>query len=366
MDHRKLTKKTEEVVQEYLEGKDWNVLSLDKRLKKSSCDFFVYNDNFCFLCEVKTVISDKANIPDLTKYYFDEKRSRRQVDAKEFQKSNPGKLLVHPLNEHNFIGGDDAEFRKQYSDNKRRRNLRLQFENDFDKLVQEAFVNSNVRQLPYYLNIYSNDLYTPTKKERNNFVEWLEEQLRAIHEGKPFDMRWVVNDRIDKEWVIKKLGSEYLYKNYSLTYPIHEPINEYDLKSTLNLMIQGPIKDSCLKLQFEYFEMINLDKIRYTIKKGIGQLESTSRIGRKIDQRIDETIPRIIVLFFRTGVGSPDDWGLLEKCIAELLKEYCTKLSGISILNLICAHDKISPSFIMYPNTYLKEIQPIPTNVFGN
>jgi hypothetical protein len=366
MDHRKLTEKTEKTVQKYFEDKDWSVVPIDKLLKKSSSDFFIYNDSFCFLCEVKTVISDKANIPDLPKYYFDEKRSQRQAEAEEFQKSNPGKSLVYLPHWYDFTWGDDAEFRKKYSDNPRRRNLRYHFENNFVKLIQDAFANSNVGQLPYHLTIYSNDLYIPTKQERDNFFEWLEGQLRAIHEGKSFDWRWVVQDRIDKEWIIKKHGAEYLSKIYSATYTIHVPIDGYDLEATLNLMIQGPIKDSCLELHFDYFEMINLDKIRSTIAEGVGQLESVATVGKEIDQRINETIPRIIVLSFRTGIGSPDDWGLLIECIKELLKENCTKLSGITVLDWIWANNTISPSFIMFHNSHLQEIQPFPKNVFAN
>ena len=350
MDHKKLTERTEDIVRKYFEGKDWDVISIDRILKKRSGDFFIYNDSFCFLCEVKTVISDKANIPDLPKYYFDEKRSRGQADAKEFEKSNPSKSLVYLPHWHDFICGNDAEFRKKYSDNPRRRNLRYHFENNFVKLIKEAFLKSSVSQLPYHLTIYSNDLYTPTNQERHIFFEWIEGQLQALHEGKPLHWRWIPQERIDQEWILKKHGPEYLSKIYSATYPIHEPKpdDKYDLEATLNLMIHGPIKDSCLELHFDYFEMINLDKIRSTIAEGIGQLESLAMLGGEIDQRISETIPRIIVLAFRIGVGSPDDWMLLIECIKELLKENCTKLSGITVLDWIWEHNTISPSFIMF------------------
>lgn len=47
MEHRKLTEKTKKTVRGYFEDKDWNVVPIDKILKKSSGDFFVYKDSFC-------------------------------------------------------------------------------------------------------------------------------------------------------------------------------------------------------------------------------------------------------------------------------------------------------------------------------
>ena len=84
---------TEKVVREYFAGQGWNVEKLDTG-KKRAADFRVCNDGNCFLCEVKTVKSMRADFPSNPLESYLEQRKSRQEEIKRWREENPDKRLI--------------------------------------------------------------------------------------------------------------------------------------------------------------------------------------------------------------------------------------------------------------------------------
>lgn len=341
------SEQSEKTVREYFESRDgWVVKKLDLAEKGPAADFRICDMTICFLCEVKTIESVRADFPSTPFYSYVELRKERQAEIKNWTDENPGKQLIMRPDEWNFIYGDEIEFEKKY------RNRKRNTEDGFRKFAQslkDQLSKSSIKDLPYSLRLDSDDLYVPNLTEQNTFFKWLEDEIQAINKRNP-----------SRNWRIQKLQ----YDNvalYSTFYSIHTPANEHDLKRTYQIMIQGPYNTDSLEVNIFSYGGLNLDAITSNVKRGLEQLDESAL------REQDHMIPRIIVLAFASGIGF--DRQELSSHIVWLLKNH-SKLSAIAILEWIpdgtSSTTLFVPRFVVYHNAGLKEVKPLPVNIFSD
>jgi hypothetical protein len=178
-----LSEQNEQVVREYFESRGWSATKLDPRGRKSSgraSDWRICRDNVCFLCEVKTIFSVRANIPyGPVENHFMDLREARRAEVEMLRRADPDKRLIMHREEYEFLYGDEGDFRKKYRF-RRRRNTEAEFEKNFAEPVRSYFAQSSICHLPYVVSFHSNDLYTPKAEERDDFCKWLEDEIRLI------------------------------------------------------------------------------------------------------------------------------------------------------------------------------------------
>ncbi|MGD8457341.1 MAG: hypothetical protein PVF83_13250 [Anaerolineales bacterium] len=120
-----LAEETEGKIRKYFKKKQWNVEKLDLKNKKAA-DFRISNNNYSFLCEVKTIESDRA------------------------------------FNSNTYSNS----FRK------------------YKKDILNLKDNPNFKNLPFRIRIDCDDLYLPNRTEISDFIIWLQRELANIHQGR--------------------------------------------------------------------------------------------------------------------------------------------------------------------------------------
>jgi hypothetical protein len=89
-EHRPLAEQNEQIIEDYFEARPgWKAWRLS-----SGADFRVCRDDECFLCEIKTIKSTRANLPYAPEYYFIEQRKRRREEHEKWMKENPDRQLI--------------------------------------------------------------------------------------------------------------------------------------------------------------------------------------------------------------------------------------------------------------------------------
>jgi len=355
------SEETEQIVRDYFEAHSgWTVTKLDSG-KERAADFRIcLNDSSCFLCEVKTIKSVRANFPYTPEHYFLERREKRRQEIEDWKKQNLDGQLIMPQGEWQFIYGDESEFREKYR--RRARNTEVWFK-EFAETMRNRFFNSSISHLPYSLRLDSDDLYIPTPREQDTFFQWLEKEIIAIDMGKP---SW--HRRIQRQGAGR-------VSFYSAFYQIHKPRNEDDFSSEYQLSVTGPLQTGPLEIDIHYYGMLNLDSIDSNVYKGLQQL--TSSALREEDQQT----PHVIALAFESGIGF--EWNQLSNHIAWLLQKN-PALSAIAVLRWtpdgipppaeegFLAWSKFMtttptvPTFVVYHNSWLCDVKPLPVEAFGD
>ncbi len=349
----------EQDVRGYFENRGWSVTKLDLG-KERAADFRICDSNGCFLCEIKTIESVRANFPSKPYDSYSEERKRRQDEIKKWAEENPGKRLILSPEDRDFVYEDEDEFTKRYRN--RRRNTEKRFR-EFVQTMEGYFASSSIRDLPYNLRIDSNDLYVPTRDEQERFFEWLEGEIKAIDKG-----------NTSRHWQVTKLQDGRVAW-YSAFYKIHKREHENDIEAEYQLTIGGPRGYGSLGVNAYSYGGLNLDSITRNVEKGINQLKSS--VSRENNNRI----PRIIILAFQSGIGF--EWQQLSSHIAYLLRNH-PDLSAIALLDRtpddtpplqeegflawIKFHAKsaIVPAFYVYHNSWLQNVKPLPVHVFSD
>lgn len=308
------TDKTECQVREYFESRGWSVEKLDLGGVRAA-DFQICKDDICFLCEVKTVESVHANLPWAPSLdVYETERKERQSANERWIKENPGSRLVSNSTDYEFVYGDQDTFRQKYGG-------RARFtEKNFKKFATEItnhFARSpTVQHLPFTVRLDSNDLYTPYGDEKEQFIEWLENELIAIASRKPIDYRWRV----------EKLPNSPTF-HLDMFYPIHHSTRENDVNATYQMSITVPNYSDKLEVHISSYGQLNLDAITRNVESGLRQqLEATaSREGF-------QGKPQVIVLAFAGGLAF--EWGALWPHLSLLLQQN-ESLNAIAVLDRV-------------------------------
>lgn len=349
----------EEVIQEYFDARSgWTVKKLPSGKKGKAADFRICNDTICFLCEAKTIESDRANFPYNPLEYYLEQRERRKAEIENWLRENPNKRLVLRKDEAEFIHSDEIEFSKKY------RHIRRRTKSGFDQFAQNMrkhFAESHIKDLPYILRLDSNDLYQPTLDEQHAFFAWLEKEVSAIHRGEP-----------NRQWHIQPWSNR--IAEYSTSYQVHKRTHEHDPEAVYGMVVVGPAEAGNLEVQIHSYGTLNLDRIISNVETGITQLEKSAL------REEDQQIPRVIALALTSGI---DEWDQFSSCITSLLKEH-HDLSAIAVLKwtpdgtppsrelgLLAWLEfgmttPIVPSFIVYHNSWLQSVKPLSPEVFND
>lgn len=365
-----LSERNEQAVREYFEGRGWSATKLDPPGRKSSgqaSDWKIRRDNVCFLCEVKTIHSVRANIPygPVDNYFIDVREARR-AEVEKWMRENPDQRPIMHRKGYEFLYDDEGDFRKKYQ--YRRRNTDYWFERGFAEPVQRYLTQqSSIRNLPYLVILHSHDLYYPTQKEEaewHDFCRWLENEIRLIDEkGTP---SW-------PSWVIDRRGPG-LPAFYTAFYPIHKAAHKGDVKADIQVRVVGPGKHDSLQVHIDCDGGLNLEAITRNVEEARTQLKGTALREQK------PNIARVVALAFATGMD-PFDWEELSAHIAWLLEEY-RDLSAIAVLEWVPdgtlppreegplarlsfqAQAPCVPIFIVYHNSWLRDVEPLNTEAF--
>lgn len=299
------SERTERIVKELFSKRpNWSVTKLDTG-KSKAADFKICGMDFCFLCEVKTIASARANFPYRPIDYFLEEREKRQEIISRSQSQNPETRIVMPPDDYEFTFGDPIVFNQKY------RNLPRFTERYFMEFVDELtdfLINrSRIKDLPYSIRIDSDDLFIPFGDERKQFFEWLENDVLAIHQGKP---RW--------DWHDNRLPHTKSYHTFKTMKAFPNGIKfEYQINvEKLNV-------DLPLQVNVYYYGGLNEDAIIQEIEKAAAQLEASDKKEK------DRQIARIIALAFSTSLGFEE--GQLFKLLVQQLKEY-SRVSAVALL----------------------------------
>ncbi|MCI0575938.1 MAG: hypothetical protein L0332_25545 [Chloroflexi bacterium] len=364
-----IASQTEQAVREYFETPDgWTVKKLDKGNIEQAADFRVCYPDSCFLCEVKTISSVHANIPysarnDVHEYFLEQRR-KKQEQTRRSQEDNPDVRVIMSPAQYEDVFGDDDKTYLQKRDTQQRTEFHFR---KFKEAVKNYLEASSVSSLPYLVRLDSDSLYVPNPKEREAFFTSLERQIQAIHDGKP-DRLWHVSNTV---------GSNLPF--YTCFYPIHTPDPKSpsadNVKHTYQLMIYNILRPP-LYVDAHSYGGLNLDAITRNVEAAVKQLKSI--VGKEENQQI----PRIVVLAFESGIGSPDDWQTLSSHMEWLLQEHPT-LSAVAVLRPTPDGEPPLPeegwfammrflettpwvtSFVVYHNQQLDEnVHPLPRTAF--
>lgn len=247
------TEQMEQEVRKYFEQRNCVVQKLDTKSKIESADFHISNDNISFLCEVKTILSSRADFP--TSPVADnivQERDRRKKELEEYIAANPNAQVVMPKSEYDFLNAPDEEIRSQYRNVKR--NTQAGFEG-FTARLREYLSQSQIAHLPYQLRIDSDNLYFPGKPEANEFFAWLENQIETISQG-TIGINWEMARYSDSTFFF----AVYRFKN----------------GNECSLTISTPSGSGQFELAPHFYGTLNLGTISSNLAKATKQLKSTS------------------------------------------------------------------------------------------
>jgi hypothetical protein len=228
--------------------------------------------------------------------------------------------------------------------------------------LEEHLLSSSVKELPYRLRLDSDDLYRPTLHEKTAFLKWLENELRALHQGEP-----------GRQWHITRWSAQVAM--YSTSYQIHKPAHENDPEAVYHLSVVGPRLKGSLEVESHSYGTLNTERVESNVKAGIIQLRETA------DRERDPQMPRIIVLGLPSGIVTEERQ--LHDCLTSLLKEH-TDLSAIAVLHWVVGGapppdeaglldwpeywttTPATPAFIVYHNSWLEGVKPLSIEAFDD
>jgi hypothetical protein len=360
-DHGRLSasEHTELVVRQYFAARLWTVAKLDSG-KEKAADFRICDDSTCFLNEVKTVKSVRANFPHTSPDSFHKERTRHRSEIEVWKHNNPDQRLILLPDEWEFIYGDEMEFTKRYGH--RRRNTEAWF-GKFAETLRGNLLRSVAGDFPYALRLDSDDLYTPDPRESEQLTGWLVTELQAIAGGKP-----------SRHWQVDSLPAGRTHA-YTTFYPIHRPAHDDDTKSIYQLMVVGPYAVRHLQVEVFSYGGLNLDAFESNLQSGLEQLNASAAREK------NQYLPRVITLAFESGIGfeRPE----LSSYLAEFLENH-RDLSALAILDWTFdgsppAHEadfiawatytmtaSKAPWFCVYHNRRLENVEPLPTHAFND
>lgn len=309
---------TEQQVREYFEGlSGWTVEKLDtgKPVGRAP-DFRICHGDRCFLCEVKTIESVRADIPygPVEDYRVDERaKAREEVDA--LVRAHPDRRLIMAGERREWLHAPEMQLRKRYRHS--RRNTESQFRELFEGPLRQHFGACPISELPYDVRLDSDDLYVPSEGERHRFLDWLENEIRTIDRGDPADRRWVVEK------------SPHTSPVYSIHYPLHERIDEHETRHVVSVRLQRRMfedEQRGLRIDVHCYGTLNVERVAANVEQALEQLRD---IAAREDR--NASLPRVVVLRFERGLHPVDDLELLEEEIRGLFGQY-DDLSAIAVL----------------------------------
>jgi hypothetical protein len=309
---------TEKQVQQYFASRPgWTAHKIPRGNTPGQVpDFRICHGGRCFLCEVKTIRSVRADIPEgKVVDHFTDQREKKRAMVDQLSRENPATTLLITGGEWEWLNASDSEFRRRYAG--KQRGTEGKFMDHFGKPLRQRLESCGVAHLPYDVRLDSNHLYLASKEERERFVDWLEDQVAAIDRGDRADWRWVREDR------------PYPTPVYSAHYPLHEPVDHYDSEHHVSVCLhkRGWTDDGeGLRVDIHCYGTLNVERVRSSVEKAIGQLRGFAR-----REQAAKRLARVIVLKFRTGLDF-DQWNLLDQGMTGLLKEN-QELSAIAVLD---------------------------------
>jgi hypothetical protein len=303
-----LTEQNEQHVRDYFEKRPgWTVANLDTG-KRRAADFRVCDGSDCFLCEVKTVKSARANYPFTSLDFYRDQRLKRRAEIERSKRIAPDRCILMPRDEYEFLYGDETEFDESH------RWLSRHTQKYFVKFAQgmrQHFTGSRVGHLPYRLRLDSDDLYVPDEEGKAEFFGWLEGAIEAIDTGTP-------------GWQWGMVGHPFsCVPRYSAFYRFPVLAHNINLQARYQLLLEGPFESGGLEIHVHFYGCLNLDAITSSVLKGLQQLESSAL--REENRRI----PRIIALALDSPIGFEDDQ--LISHVKWLLHEH-SDLSATAIM----------------------------------
>jgi len=360
----------EQIVKNYFKDRGWQVTKLDwpgHPASVKAADWRIYNDDYCFLCEVKTVSSVLADVSyGPVEGYMVDKRNKERARLEELKRARPDiRLLVSP-DHYEFVYGNEQRFRRQYRF--RKRHTESEFKKLFGEKIKRRLSKSSIRNLPYILRFDSDNLYVPTKAELETCAKWVEAELLRIHRGKP-----------SRSWRVSRTAprSSALYSTF---YLLHKSVSDADVDRTIQITAIGPKRDKHLEVEVHCYGMPNLDAITRNVEEASRQLQSSA------SKEKNESVPRAVVVAFETGITAQMalEWQeVVEPHFAWLLKEYpnSSALAMLEIvldgtpppekegflawLNFALRAPRV-PRFRVYHNPCLQGVEPIDPQVFSD
>lgn len=310
--------RTERLVREYFERRSgWTVEKLDTgKAGGRAPDFRVCHAGKCFLCEVKTVLSVRSDIPygPVQDYRVDERdRLRREIEARS--EARPDRRLIMHKDRYEWLQASETELRNSYRYTVR--HTQAKFESGFEAPLRTCLENSSVAHLPYDIRLDSDDLYVPSKAEMQQFLDWLENEIRAIHLGHPVDWRWHAQPSPQSSTV------------YWAQYPLHEPTNEHDTRHAVSVRLQrrgGAGDKYSLTVDVHCYGTLNVGRVTASVEEALTQLRNAAAREKR-----NRRLPRVVVLRFEGGLSPLDHLELLEPELRRLFHEN-DDLSAIAVL----------------------------------
>jgi hypothetical protein len=307
---------TEQEVRKYFEGRPgWAVETLDTS-NLGGADFRICHGERCFLCQVKTIRSVRADIPNGPVVdHFLRERDKNRGRVNRLSRQSPDTKLVMARDEREWLNASDSKYRKKYAG--RQRGTEAKVRGQFEIPLRERLGSGAIARLPYDLRLDSDDLYLPSKVERERFVAWLEDQIAAINRGACVDWRWVRQD------------SPYATPVYSVHYPLHEAADRNDTRHVIAVRLQkrpSPDDNQGLRVDVHTYGALNLERVSSNVEKAVHQL----RVVASREER-NRRLPRVVALRFQSGLHPLDDFQLLEGEVGSLFKKF-GDLSAIAVL----------------------------------
>lgn len=360
----------EQIVKNYFKDRGWQVDKLDRPGRPASvkaADWRIYNDDYCFLCEVKTVSSVLADVSyGPVEGYMVDKRNKERARLEELKRTRPDIRLLVSSDHHEFVYGNEQRFRRQYRF--RKRHAESEFKKLFGEKIKRRLSKSTIRNLPYILRFDSDDLYAPTNAELETCAKWLEAELLRIHGGKP-----------SRSWRVSRTAPR-SSAFYSTFYLLHKSVSDADDDRTIHITAIGPKRDENLEVEVHCYGMPNLDAITRNVEEASRQLQSSA------SKEENESVPRAVVLAFETGIAAQMalEWQeVVEPHFAWLLKEY-PSLSALAVMEKV--PDGVPPPveegpwawldfalrarhvarFMVYHNPSLRGVEPLGQQAFND
>jgi hypothetical protein len=331
--------------------------------KIKSADFRIeYQEKPCFLCEVKAISSVHSNFPKKPINYYQEKRNdyRKSIDI--FKKKNPQKKTIMTPDQYSFIFGNENDFQRKY--NNLQRFTEKHFNDFADELKNFLLSSEKTKDLPYTIRIDSDDLYYPSKSEKHNFFQWIENEIVEIHNG-----------NISYVWSSNQFSTTLAL----FTFKVMKINNGNNIRSEYQINIEQLQNQNKLQIHIHSYGGLNERAINQEIEKAVGQLR------KSVEREKNKKIPRIITLAFISDFSFHESD--LIRIISEQLKFFNKDLSAIVIFQnvrertLIMRKDEnlfdwftrstslnLIPGFIVIHNSWLvkKEISSLDLNIFDS
>ncbi|MBN2503298.1 MAG: hypothetical protein JXB38_21150 [Anaerolineales bacterium] len=342
MEELPLSKVVENTIQEYFEGHSWTVQKLDnpsRKEKEKASDYLLTGKGHKVLVEVKTIQSDRANIPwGSPREHLEHRRQQFREEIEAFVNDNPEERVKVTADEWEFMHGEDAEVRKKFL----KRRSTLSGFNRFKKTIEDHFSQPELRKYPVRIRLDSDDLYQPCPQQAEEFLKWLTKETIDIINGKP-----------GNTWTTQSIADEITY--YSNSYEFREKTHR---RGRLQISVEKLPSNCELEINIHSYGTINLDAITRNIQKGVAQLQSSAEfIG-------DLEIPRTVIIHLPSGIYF-ESWQQLHEHISWLFEQF-PNVSAIVVMEWKMENDQMAPDFVVYHNENLKSAKPLPKEIFDH